>query len=357
MTERMRSHVVYSENLPTKQKLLEALGKESHDFVVIYDKRLLKNADFKKWIPGFRSAIGFDAGEKLKDLASFPKNLEKVLKAVPSTFSRTSLTVIAVGGGSIGDFAGFIASIWKRGVSLVHIPSTWLSAFDSAHGGKTALNFSGIKNQFGTFYPAEAIFIVQDLLRSLPPKELKSAAGELAKAAVIDREVAAMLAQTQLKDFEAYWQMLPSVIEAKYKIVEQDPKEEKGLRQILNLGHTLGHVFEAGYEMPHGEAIGYGLQFATEWSAHRGYLKGGDNDSIKQLLFDNALLPNRDHFAKTYKRLRRDKIEKILSYDKKLIDKTHVQFVFIERIGSVFTKKVTLDSLLTDAERQGWMRG
>ncbi len=352
----MRAPVFYSENLPTKPKLLEALGKESHDFVVIYDRKLLKNTGFKKWLTGFRATIGFDAGEKLKDLASFPKNLEKVLKVVPSTFSRTSLTVIAVGGGSIGDFAGFIASIWKRGVSLVHIPSTWLSAFDSAHGGKTALNFSGIKNQFGTFYSAEAIFIAQDLLQFLPVRELKSAAGELAKAAVIDHEVAVMLAQTELKTFEAFWQMLPSVIEAKYKIVDEDPREEKGLRQVLNLGHTLGHVFEAGYEMAHGEAVGYGLQFACEWSSHRGYLKSGEYDSIKKLLFAHALLPDKEQFAKNYKKLRKDKIEKYLTYDKKLIDKTHVQFVFVEKIGTVFTKKVTLDSLLTDAQRQGWIR-
>lgn len=352
----MRSPVFYSENLPTKPKLLEALGKESHDFVVIYDRKLLKQAGFKKWLGGFRATIGFEAGEKLKDLASFPKNLEKVLKVVPSTFSRSSLTVLAVGGGSIGDFAGFVASIWKRGVSLVHIPSTWLSAFDSAHGGKTALNFSGIKNQFGTFYSAEAIFIAQDLLQSLPARELKSAAGELAKAAVIDRDVATLLAETELKTFDAFWKMLPAVIEAKYKIVDEDPREEKGLRQILNLGHTLGHVFEAGYEMPHGEAVGYGLLFASEWSAHRGYLKSHEYDSIKKLLTENALLPGKDQFAKNYKKLRKEKVEKLLTYDKKLIDKTHVQFIFIEKIGAAFTKKVTLDSLLTDAERQGWIR-
>src|SRR6185295_5151716 len=114
---------------------------------------------FRNWLKKFPCRYGVKSGESLKDLEKFPGHCKAILQMTEKIETRP-LQLIAVGGGSVGDFAGFVASTLKRGVPLIHVPSTWLAAIDSTHGGKTALNVAGIKNQIGTFKQAEKIIVV-----------------------------------------------------------------------------------------------------------------------------------------------------------------------------------------------------
>src|SRR5690606_32869940 len=117
--------------------------------LVIYDQILARvSPQFRTWVNQFPFRYAVKSGETLKDLEAFAQHARKLSK-IAEPLAPRQMTVVAVGGGSVGDFAGFFASIYKRGVSLIHVPSTWLAAVDSSHGGKTALNSFGAKNQFG----------------------------------------------------------------------------------------------------------------------------------------------------------------------------------------------------------------
>ncbi|MCX7978645.1 MAG: hypothetical protein N2578_06535, partial [Bdellovibrionaceae bacterium] len=126
--------------------------------VLIYDRHL--DSICPGFIRKFPLRYAVSGGEGLKDAARFFAHMERLAK-ITAKADLPRPRIIAMGGGSVGDFSGFVASVWKRGTPLVHIPSTWLAAMDSAHGGKTALNLSGIKNQIGTFYSAESVHLIQ----------------------------------------------------------------------------------------------------------------------------------------------------------------------------------------------------
>ena len=145
----------------------------------------------------------------------------------------------------MGDLTGFISSIYKRGVSLIHVPTTWLAALDSAHGGKNALNVSGIKNVVGTYYFSKAVFIVEEILQTLPLKQKHLAFGELLKIALIDGgELYRSLKQNPNWQKSLWKVFLKKGIAAKMKIIRKDPFEKKSIRSVLNFGHTVGHILE-----------------------------------------------------------------------------------------------------------------
>lgn len=349
-----KTKVEFLRKLPSPARLSESLGFTPEKFLVVYDKRLSKNDGFHKWLKEFKFTYDVSAGEGLKDMADFSWHVKKIFKMV-SPFSARSLCVIGAGGGSIGDFAGFLASVLKRGVPLIHLPSTLLAAMDSAHGGKTALNVGEFKNQIGTFYPADAVLMVKSLFEGLPPLQLQSAGGELAKMALLGGGELFERFKTEYKpDLESIWPLLPLAIEAKYKVVEKDPFEQTGERQVLNLGHSLGHALESYYGLAHGVAVGQGLIFALEWSAHQGYFRGGGfADAMELLEKQVGFLKPRD-FARAKRSMSRSKLSKLILEDKKLADTRHMNFVFLEKIGVPFRKLVTIDSLLTETQRQGW---
>lgn len=349
-----KTKVEFLKKLPTESRLAESLGFKPEKYLVIYDKHLRKNPDVAKWLKDFPLSYPVAAGESLKDMASFPSHLRKILKLV-SPFSAHSLCVIGLGGGTIGDFAGFLASVLKRGLPLVHIPTTVLAAMDSAHGGKTALNIAGVKNQIGTFYPADAVYLVKPLFEELPQLQLQSAAGELAKMALLEGGTLFEQFQHDFKpELDSLWPLLPTIIEAKYKIVKSDPFERSGERQILNLGHTLGHALEAQFSIPHGVAVGEGLIFAILWSEHQGYFRGANPKELIDLLVEKAGFLRARDFVKKHKAMSRSKLERLIGDDKKLTDTRHVNFIFLEDVGRPFRKKVTLESFLTETQRQGW---
>ena len=181
---------------------------------VICKSHSFRKSDFTPpFIDQFEHKLGLKGGESLKAFKDFPKNLEQILKKWPQPISR-SQTMVILGGGSLGDFGGFAASVIKRGVNLIQIPSTWLSAMDSAHGGKTALNLNGIKNQVGSFYPAQKVYIIRDLLETVPVEIKEQSFGELIKMGLIGeskffKEIA--YEKREAKDF--MWRFLKFCIE------------------------------------------------------------------------------------------------------------------------------------------------
>ena len=149
--ENFKSQTFFRNSLP-----FHKMDPENH--FLLYDEALEKvNSEelgVKTFISSFPHRLGLKGGEAVKEFKDYPKKLDLILKNWPQPIHRNQ-NLIVFGGGSLGDFGGFTASIIKRGLGLIHIPSTWISAMDSAHGGKTALNREGIKNQIGTFYPAK----------------------------------------------------------------------------------------------------------------------------------------------------------------------------------------------------------
>ena len=206
------------------------------------------------------------AAAVIKDLAVFDKG-RKVF-------------IIAFGGGVVGDLSGFVASIYKRGIPYIQIPTTLLAQVDSAIGGKTAIDLSTGKNLVGAFYQPRLVFSDVKFLRTLSPRQLKSGLAEVIKYGIIkDRELFSFL-EENYKDILKMKQALLEFIVArcskiKADIVSKDEREEKGLRTILNFGHTVGHAIETAAKFEsynHGEAIAIGMLVAGDISVSLGLI-------------------------------------------------------------------------------------
>lgn len=195
------------------------------------------------------------AGEESKSLASFERLSKKMLD---NGFSRHDC-VVAVGGGVIGDLAGFVAASFMRGVDFYNIPTTILSQVDSSIGGKTAVNFGGVKNIIGAFYQPKKVVIDTDVYKTLSDRLVANGLSEAVKMALTcDKELFESL-EAGYKEDDLY-QIVPGAIKIKKMVVEEDVKE-KGLRKVLNFGHTIGHGVEVASDgrLLHGEAVGIGM--------------------------------------------------------------------------------------------------
>lgn len=342
----MNTQVIYKNRWPSKKEL----GPVP---IIIYDSKILKSSkEFKTWIESFEYTYKVQGGEKLKDLRFFPNHMEKILKLV-TKIPPKEMTIVAVGGGSVGDFAGLVASLLKRGIHWIQIPSTWLAAIDSAHGGKTALNIRGIKNQIGSFHFPQKVFIIKNLLYSLPKKQCQQAYGELYKMALLEK---GKWSQDVIKlksiNPQIFWKTLPFAIKSKYKIIKKDPFEKTGYRRILNLGHTLGHIIEGHYHISHGEAVSLGLEFSLEWSLEKEYISPIEQKKTASL---------NDHNNKLKIRLQKmpltkSQFLKLASQDKKLTQLEKVDFVFLKKRGETIRKQVNLLSFMKMAQKSGWVK-
>ena len=200
-------------------------------------------------------------------------------------------TLIALGGGVIGDMTGFAAATYMRGVPFVQVPTTLLSQVDSSVGGKTGINHPLGKNMIGAFYQPQAVIADTATLNTLPDKELSAGLAEVIKhGAIIDATFFAWLEQNmsklRAKDPQALAHVIARSCEIKADVVRQDEREG-GLRAILNFGHTFGHAIEAGLGFGtwlHGEAVGCGMVMAAELSFRLGYIDFVSKNRIKQLV-------------------------------------------------------------------------
>jgi len=319
------------------------------------EERLFDDKSMKEFIESFPYQLAVKAGEPIKSFRDFPKNLEIVLSKWPRPIQRNQ-TLVVLGGGSLGDFGGFIASILKRGIPLIQIPSTWLAALDSAHGGKTALNVGGAKNQVGTFYPAQKVYIIKDLLEGSPQELKEQSYGELIKMSLIGHsKFFKDMILEERPPTEFMWRFLKLCVEDKYEVILQDPYETKKIRQVLNFGHTLGHALEAHFQWPHGDSVLQGIFFSLEWSRYRGDLSQGlfeQIDSVLRSKFQRAPA----HEFKWYRPASQKAFTQLLVQDKKVQDDNQVLFVFLKTIGKPLLKTVALHDLISEAKRQGWIK-
>ena len=348
--ENFSSQLQFCQQLPTAQQLKASCRGEVEHLVLIYDQNLQVHLG-SPWLQQFDLQLPVEAGESLKTLSSFSQMMEQLLQQLDA-LSSSRLAFVALGGGSIGDFVGFLASVFKRGRALIHIPSTWLAAVDSAHGGKTALNAAGAKNQLGSFWPADSVWLCQQLWQSLPVLEKKQGLAELIKMAMIDQELWQAL-QPHQDLMAGFDQLLPTAIKGKMKIVNQDPREQTGLRQVLNLGHTLGHVVEAHYNLSHGLAVAQGLYFALNWSLQRQLIANEDHQECTSLLYSVFEDYKTDQ---SFASIAPEQFYRLAAKDKKSSGQQQLQFVFINKPGQVHTEKVSLEQFKAEACRQGWVQ-
>ena len=197
--------------------------------------------------------------------------------------------VVNLGGGVIGDMGGFCAALYKRGITFVNVPTTLLAMVDASVGGKTGIDFLGFKNQLGIFQEPRAVFIDPVFLETLPDRQVKSGYAEIIKHWLI-ADAAGFDAQRQVGFLAADWQkLIPESVGVKYKIVKADPLE-KGVRKILNFGHTVGHAVESyfltqpGRGLLHGEAIAVGMVCESYLSEQKGMLSQAELSRIETFM-------------------------------------------------------------------------
>jgi 3-dehydroquinate synthase len=240
------------------------------------------------YLPRLRAALGTELqltevilpdGEEHKTLAV----LERIFDAALAQGHDRGTTVIALGGGVVGDMAGFAAACYQRGVAFLQIPTTLLAQVDSSVGGKTAVNHPLGKNMIGAFYQPQAVFIDTQVLETLPAREYAAGLAEVIKYGLLcDRDFYDWLLMHREDLLRRDAAVLAEAIErscaAKARIVAADEREG-GQRALLNLGHTFGHAIEAGQgygSWLHGEAVAAGMVLAARLSAQRGWITTAD---------------------------------------------------------------------------------
>jgi len=269
-------------------------------------------------------------GEGSKSLATYEEILTKMLRA---GFTRGDC-VVAVGGGVVGDLAGFVASSYMRGIDFYNIPTTLLSAVDASVGGKVAVNLSGIKNAVGAFYQPRGVLCDPSLLSTLPARQVSAGLAEALKMAVtLDASLFSLFENGDpIEDLE---QVIAACVKIKASVVEKDEREG-GLRRVLNFGHTIGHGIEsrAGIEerengLYHGECVALGMLPMSSSDVRARLLK----------IFNKFSLPTVSPVAP-------DSIFEALSHDKKAEGK-FINAIFVNEIGTYEEKKIMPEELLT----------
>jgi 3-dehydroquinate synthase len=290
-------------------------------------KRSLKSAGFNvhEWL--------MPEGERYKSFRSLEK---AVMFLSENRFERDDL-VLALGGGVVGDLAGFAAAIYLRGLSLVQVPTTLLSQIDSSVGGKTGINLGTGKNLVGAFHQPSSVFIDSETLVSLPPRELVSGCCEMVKQGLIANPLLFKMTVEWLKNRDLLSPEFENLIAAqcgfKASIVANDERESTSRtdtrsRRVLNFGHTTAHALETitHYRyFRHGEAVGYGMLVAGELSRNLGLIDSGDLESLRAAVRLCGTLPRADH-------LDTDQIIGALKHDKKSVG-GRINWVLLEGIG------------------------
>lgn len=232
------------------------------------------------------TVVRLEGGEQVKTLAV----VERLLSEFGSARLGRDGTVVSVGGGTVGDVAGFAASIWLRGVALVHVPTTLLAMVDSAIGGKTGINTETAKNAVGSFWQPRAVLADTDYLRTLPAEHRRGGMAEVVKYAMTMDPVIADLVLGE--------ELIERCVRCKAAVVTADEREA-GRREILNYGHTVAHALEvvSSYRLPHGRAVAAGMRAAARLSVRMGLCEPGLVDRQDALLGAHGLpgqLPDLD---------------------------------------------------------------
>lgn len=275
-------------------------------------------------------------GEQEKNWASLMTIFDRLLE---SKCDRQT-TLLALGGGVIGDLTGYAAASFMRGVPFVQVPTTLLAEVDSSVGGKTGINHPLGKNMIGAFYQPEAVIADTLTLNTLPDRELSAGLAEVIKhGAILDPDYFAWLEEDigklRQRDGEALARAIGRSCEIKADVVSKDEKESTGLRAILNFGHTFGHAIEAGLGFGtwlHGEAVGCGMVMAADLSCRLGMLDAASKERIRKLVAAAGLpvvAPD----------LGADRWIELMRVDKKNAG-GEIQFVLLKSLGSALVTRV-----------------
>lgn len=227
-------------------------------------------------------------GEEYKNLATIENILEQLFV---SRLDRSS-TIIALGGGVVSDMSGFVASIYERGIDFITIPTTLLAQVDASVGGKTGVNNKFGKNLIGSFYQPRAVYCESRFLKTLPRREFAAGIAEAIKMAIMfDEKFFEFFESCDVQNLDDLTKIIQRCVELKAMVVGQDERE-KGLRAVLNYGHTFAHVIEneLNYKgLLHGEAVAVGINMANRLAVNLGLLSVSEADRIEDLLIKFGL--------------------------------------------------------------------
>ena len=290
--------IISDDNIPIKYK--EIVGKQ------------LNNAEF----------FIFKTGENSKNQDTLFSILNHLAK---NNYSRDSL-LIALGGGITGDITAMAASIYKRGIDYISVPTTLLSQVDSSVGGKTAINSNYGKNLFGTFYNPLMVIIDPTTLNTLDNRQISNGLAEVIKYGIINNpEIITCLEVDSIN----YLELIKHSIKSKLYYVAQDP-HDKGIRQILNYGHTIGHAIEqvSNYEYLHGEAVAYGI---------KKMIKGCSFEKRIITILKKYSLDINIEFSK-------EELYTFIQNDKKIYDNS-INLILTNELGNGFIKTILLEDI------------
>lgn len=309
--------------------------KDYHDFsgkVMIISDGNIPISLKEKILSQFENAILVEVseGEVSKSFDTYQMLMTKLLEL---GFSRKD-TIVALGGGVIGDLSGFVASTYKRGCHFISIPTTTLSQIDSSIGGKVAINHNGIKNCIGNFYHPEVVFVDVNTLKTLSKRHFYNGLVEALKAGCIQDPVIFNLFKEHVDELDVESPYLEEIITRsllmKKRVVEEDEKEQN-IRKILNFGHTIGHAIESYYHLHdyyHGECVANGMIFIEE------------NEEIKKDLI-SILNKMNIPFVKEFDE---DALIEFMKNDKKASG-NKIDIVLVDTLGEAYLKKVSIDEL------------
>ena len=317
-------------------RLLQGLGL-GRDAVIVTNRRLY--GLYGKSLGAILKRSGFTSAFQIvpdSERAKSSKEATAVLNKIAAYDKYRTIFLIALGGGVIGDLTGFIASIYKRGVPYVQIPTTLLAQVDSSIGGKTAIDLPAAKNLAGAFYQPKIVISDVSILKSLPARQLKSGMAEIIKYGVIkDRELFGYLETNYPGILKGDGRLLEHVISRssgiKAGVVAKDEFDDKGLRVILNYGHTAGHAIEAASsysgKYDHGQSVAIGMAIAADIALKLKLIAAKDAQRITSLI-------KRCGLPVDVKGLSFSKIYGALGHDKKFIRGKN-RFVLPAGIGKV----------------------
>ena len=315
--------------------LPNVLGRCEHT-VIIADERIVatlgESLEQSLSSAGYRTTLlCVPSGESSKSIAQAERLWQSLLDAKADRGSA----VLALGGGVVGDLAGFVAASYARGLPLIQIPTTLLSQVDSSVGGKTAINLPMAKNMVGAFWQPSLVVIDTETLSTLPKRELVSGLAEVVKYGVIRVPELFTYLETNLQnilymDAGAITHIVAQSCQAKADVVSQDEREVTGLRAMLNYGHTFGHALESDSSYGtylHGEAVAIGMHLAAQCARRMGRV---DDDFVlrQRTLLENLQLPVR------FKGHDPVRLWELMQHDKK-VQHGSLRFILPDRMGHV----------------------
>ncbi|MBI4398865.1 MAG: 3-dehydroquinate synthase [Candidatus Omnitrophica bacterium] len=335
-------------------RLLRSWNVRGNLFVVSQAKILrLHGAKLKKILSSLHLPVYFHVIPD-RESSKSQRELFRLYEAMLRAKLDRSSTVLALGGGVVGDLTGFAASTFKRGVGLVHIPTTLLAQVDSSIGGKTAINLEAGKNLVGSFYHPKAVIADTEFLKTLPREKISDSLAEVIKYGMMKKEffswLKGNLSGALKKDIAILEKIVLESARIKAKVVTVDPDESRGYRDILNYGHTFAHGFEAaaGYkkQLTHGKAVACGMIAACDLALRLGLTTPETARQQLQLIRCCGLPVSLRSFGFTPQQIFR-----YFLVDKKARD-GKIKFILPQRIGKLLAVKGIRPSLVRETLQQ-----